>query len=103
MKCGEMKVIAVLGLLIIRCTAERRGIFHTHNSITDSDIEFVHKVYLNHEFNEFKSHQQLNLIKETLNENCFKSLIVKVVMLDDNTQELSIVFLKTVILLLADL
>ena len=77
--------------------------FHTHSLITNSDIKFVYKVYLNHEFSELKNHQQLNLIEKTLNENCFKSFIVKVVILDNNAQEFSIVFLKTAILLFTDL
>ena len=86
-----------------KCTAERKGMFHTHNSVVDSDIEFVYKIYLSHEFDELRSYQQLNLIEEVLNEDCFESLIVKVVMLDDNAQKLNIVFLKMVIFLLADL
>ena len=69
----------------------------------NSDIEFVHEICLSHEFGELKDHQQLNFIKKILNEDCFKSLIIKVVMLDDNTQKLNIVFLKTAILLLTDL
>ena len=98
-----MSVVAALGLLIIRHTAEKKGIFHTYSLVADSGVEFVHKVCLNHKFDEFKDHQQLNLIEEALNENCFKSLIIKVVMLDGNAQEFSIVFLKTAILLLASL
>ena len=77
--------------------------FHTHSLVTDSDIEFVYEICFNHEFGEFGDHQQLNLIEEALNEDCFEGFIVKVVMLDGNAQELSIVFLKMVILLLAGL
>ena len=77
--------------------------FHTHSLITDSDIKFVHEIYFSHEFDELKGHQQPDLIKEILNKNCFESLIIKVVMLNGNAQELSIIFLKTVILLFADL
>ena len=102
-ECGETRVIAVLRLLIVRCTAEKRGIFHTHSLITDLSIEFVHKVCLSYEFNELKGHQWLNLIEEALNEGYLEGFIVKVVMFDDNAQEFSIVFLKTAILLLADL
>ena len=103
MKYGETRVIAVLGLLIIRCTAEKRGIFHIHSLVVNLDIKFIHKVNLSHEFNKFGSHQQLNFIEAVLNENCFKSFIVKVVMLDNNAQKFSTVFLKMVIFLLAGL
>ena len=51
-----MSVVAVLELLIVRCTAERRDMFHTYNLITDSDIEFVHKICFNYELNELKGH-----------------------------------------------
>ena len=77
--------------------------FHIYSLVMDSDVEFVHKVCLSHEFNELEGHQQSDLIEEVLNEDCFESFIIKVVMLDGNTQELSIVFLKTAILLLAGL
>ena len=77
--------------------------FHTHSLIMNSGIEFVHEICPSHEFGELEGHQQLNLIEETLNEDCLKGLIIKVVMLGDNVQEFSIVFLKTVILLLAGL
>ena len=102
-ECGKTKVIAALGLLITRHTAERKGIFHIHSLITNSDIEFIYEVCLSHEFSEFKGHQQSDLIKEILNEDYFEGLIIKVVMLNDNPQKLSIVFLKIAILLLADL
>ena len=102
-ECEETKIIAALGLLIIRHTAERRGIFHIHSSVTDSSVEFVHKICLSHEFNELKGHQQPDLIEEILNEDCFKSLIIKVVMFNSNSQKLNIIFLKTAILLLAGL
>ena len=69
----------------------------------DSGIKFVYEVYLNHEFDEFRDYQQSDLIEKALNEDCLKDFIVKVVMLDDNVQELSIIFLKTAILLLAGL
>ena len=90
-------------MLIIKCTAEKRDIFHIHSSVVDSDIEFVYKIYLSHEFDEFKNHQQLDFIEEILNGNHFESFIIKVVMLDGNAQKLSIIFLKTAIFLLADL
>ena len=77
--------------------------FYFHSSVINSDIEFIYKVYLSYKFDKFENHQQPDFIKEALNKNCFESLIIKVVMLDDNAQELSIVFLKTAILLLADL
>ena len=96
-------MVAVLGLLITRCTAERRGMFHTHSLVADPGVEFVHGVCLSHEFGELGGHQQPDLIEEALNEDCFEGLIVKVVMLGDNAQEFSIVFLKTAILLLAGL
>ena len=79
-----MSVIAVLGLLIVRCTAEKRGIFHIYSSVTDSGVEFIYEVCFSHEFSELKSHQQLNLIEEILNKGCFECFIIKVVMLDDN-------------------
>ena len=103
MRCGKTSIVAASELLIIRCTAERKNMFHTHYLIIDSDVEFVYEVCFNHEFGKFGSHQQPNLIEEALNEGCFENLIIKVVMLDDNAQEFSIIFLKTVILLLADL
>ena len=77
--------------------------FYIYSLIVNLGVEFVHKIYLSHEFDELESHQQLNLIKEALNEDCFENLIIKVVMLDNNAQELSIIFLKTAILLLAGL
>ena len=98
-----MKIVAVLKLLIIRYTAERKDIFHIHNLITDSNIKFVHEINLSHEFDEFKGHQQPDLIKKILNENCFESFIIKVVMLDNNVQKFSIIFLKMMIFLLAGL
>ena len=58
--------------------------FHIYNSVTDSDVKFVYKIYFNHEFNEFKSHQQPNLIKKILNENYFKNFIIKVVIFNNN-------------------
>ena len=103
MKCEEIRVIAASGLLIIRHTAEKRSMFHIYNSITDSGIEFVHKISFSYKFNKFEDHQQLNLIEKALNKDCFEGLIVKVVMLDDNVQEFSIIFLKTAIFLLAGL
>ena len=77
--------------------------FHTHSLIMNSDVEFVYEICLNHEFGELEGHQQPDLIRETLNEGYFKGFIVKVVMFDDNAQEFSIIFLKTMILLLAGL
>ena len=77
--------------------------FHIYNSVTDLDVEFIHEVNLNHKFDKLESHQQSNLIGKALNEDCFEGFIVKVVMLDGNAQELSIVFLKTAILLFANL
>ena len=90
-------------MLIIRDTAERRNIFHTHSSVLNSGVKFIHRICLNHEFNELEDHQWLNLIEEALNKGDFKGLVIKVIMLGDNAQELSIVFLKTAIFLLADL
>ena len=98
-----MSVVAVLGLLITRCTAERKGMFHIYSSVVDSGVEFVHEVCLSHKFGELEGHQWPDLIGEALNEDCFEGLIIKVVMLDDNVQEFSIVFLKMMILLLAGL
>ena len=98
-----MRVIAILELLIIRHTAEKRSIFHIYSLVINSDIEFVHEIYLNYKFNEFKNYQQLNLIEKILNEDYFENFIIKVVMFNNNVQKLSIIFLKTVILLLADL
>ena len=77
--------------------------FHTHSSVVDPGIEFVYEVCPSHEFGELGGHQQPDLIGEALNKGCFEGLIIKVVMLDDNAQELSIIFLKIVILLLAGL
>ena len=103
MKCEKISVIAVLQLLITKCTAERKSMFYTHLSILNSDVEFVHKVCFNHKFNELEGHQWLNLVKEALNEDDLEGLVVKIIMFDDNAQELSIVFLKIVIFLLAGL
>ena len=83
-KCEETSVVAALRLLIARCTAEKRDIFHTHSSVINSDVEFVYEIYLNYEFDEFRDHQQSDLIEKALNENCFESFIIKVVMFDDN-------------------
>ena len=102
-KCKETNVVTTSELLIIKCTAEKRGMFYAHSSVMDSDVEFVYQICLNHEFGELESHQWPDLIEEALNEGCFKGFIIKVVMLDGNAQELSIVFLKTVIFLLASL
>ena len=77
--------------------------FYAYCLIINSGIEFVHRVYLSYEFYKLKGYQQSDLIEEVLNKDCFKSLIIKVVMLDDNAQKLSVVFLKMMILLLADL
>ena len=71
-----MNVVAVLRLLIIRCTAERRDIFHTHSSVANSNVEFVHEVCPNHEFGELEGHQWLDLIREVLNEDCLEGFIV---------------------------
>ena len=98
-----MSVVAASGLLIARHTAERRGMFHTHSSVADPGVEFVHGVCRSYEFGELGGHQQPDLIGEALDEGCLEGFIVKVVMLDGNAQELSIVFLKTAILLLAGL
>ena len=51
-----MKIVTVSELLITKCTVEKRNMFHTHYLIADSDVEFVHKIYLNYEFNEFKNY-----------------------------------------------
>ena len=56
MKCEETKIIVVSELLIIRCTAEKKSIFHIHSLIMNSGVEFIHEVYFNHEFSKFKSH-----------------------------------------------
>ena len=77
--------------------------FHTHSLIADPDIEFVYEVCPSHEFGELEGHQQPDLIEEALNEDYFEGFIVKVVMLDGNAQEFSIIFLKMVILLFAGL
>ena len=103
MKCGEMSVVAALWLLIARGTAKRKGMFHTHSLILNPGVEFVHEVCPNHEFGELRGHQWPDLIGEALNEGDFEGLVVKVIMLGGNAQELSIVFLKTVIFLLAGL
>ena len=84
MKCKKTRIIAISGLLIIRCTTERKDIFHIHSSIINLDIEFVYKVYLNYKFNEFKNHLQSNVIEKILNKNCFESFIIKVVIFNDN-------------------
>ena len=84
-----MSVVAVSGLLIIRCTAEKRGIFYIYSSVVNSGVESVHKVCLSYEFGELKNYQQLDFIEEALNESCFKGFIVEVVMLDNNAQKLS--------------
>ena len=55
-KYKETSVVAVLELLIIKCTAEKKNMFHIHCSVTDSDVEFIHKICLNYEFNKFKGH-----------------------------------------------
>ena len=98
-----MKVVITLKLLIIRCTAERRDMFYIYCSVINLDIKFVHEVCLSHEFDKFEGHQQPDFIKKVLNKDCFEGFIIKIVMLDDDAQELSIVFLKMVILLLAGL
>ena len=90
-------------MLIIRCIAEKKDIFHTHSLITDSNVKFVYEIYLSYKLNEFRGHQQSNLIEETLNESCFEDFIIKVVMLNDNAQKLSIIFLKIMILLFTGL
>ena len=102
-KYEEIKIIAALRLLIIRHTIKKKDIFHIHSSVVNSNIEFVYKVYLNHEFNKLKGHQQSNLIEEVLNKDYFKGFIVKVVIFDSNIQKLSIVFLKMIIFLFTDL
>ena len=102
-KCEKIRIIVVLRLLIIRHTAEKRDIFYIHSSVTNSNVKFVYEIYFSYEFDEFKNHQQSDLIEEVLNKDCFEDFIVKVVMLDDNVQKLSIIFLKTVIFLLTDL
>ena len=103
MKCEETSVVAASQLLIVRGTVKRRGMFHIHSLVPDSGVEFVHGVCLNHEFGEFKGHQWSDLIEEALNEDDLEGFIIKVIMLGGNAQELSIVFLKTVIFLLAGL
>ena len=55
-ECEETNIVAVSKLLIIRCTAERKDMFHIHNLIADSNVKFVYKVYFNYKFNEFKNH-----------------------------------------------
>ena len=77
--------------------------FHTHSLVLNSGVEFVYRVCLSHEFDELEGHQWSDLIEEALNENNLEGLIIEVIMLDDNAQELSIVFLKTVIFLFASL
>ena len=52
-----MRVIAASELLIARYTAERKSMFYTHSSVADLDIEFVHEICSNHEFDELKDHQ----------------------------------------------
>ena len=79
-----MKIITVLRLLIIRCTVERKNMFHIYSLIADSGIKFTHKICFNYEFNEFENHQQPNFIKKVLNKDCFKSFIIKVVIFDNN-------------------
>ena len=37
MKCEKTNIVTALKLLIIRCTAERKDIFHTHSLIIDLD------------------------------------------------------------------
>ena len=102
-KCEEMNVVAVSKLLIVRHITEKRGMFHIHSLIVNSDVEFIHEICLNYKFGELESHQWPDFIEEALNENCFEGFIIKVVMLDNNAQKFSIVFLKMMILLLADL
>ena len=55
-ECEEMSVITVLRLLIIKCTAEKKNMFHIYNLITDSDVEFIYKICFSYEFGEFKGH-----------------------------------------------
>ena len=102
-ECEKIKIVAALRLLIAKYAAEKKNMFHTHCSVMNSGIEFIHEVYLNHVFNEFENYQQLNLIEEILNKDCFKGFIIKIVMLNGNVQEFSIIFLKMVIFLLAGL
>ena len=52
-----MSVVVALRLLIIRYTAERKNMFYTYSSVINSDVEFIYKICLNHEFNELKGHQ----------------------------------------------
>ena len=57
MKCEEMSVVAVLRLLVIRCTAEKKDIFHTHSLIVNLNVKFVYEICFSHEFDELKGHQ----------------------------------------------
>ena len=51
-----MKIIIISELLIARCTAEKKNIFHIYNSVMNSDVEFVYEVYFNYKFNELENH-----------------------------------------------
>ena len=84
MKCKKINVVIALKLLIIKYITEKKNIFYIHNSIVNSNVEFIYKIYFNYEFDELKSYQWLNFIKKILNENCFKNFIIKIVILDDN-------------------
>ena len=90
-------------MLIAKCAAEKRSIFYTYCSVVNLGVKFVYKIYFNHEFSELENHQQLNLIEKILNKGCFENFIIKIVILDDNAQKLSIIFLKTAILLFTNL
>ena len=98
-----MRVVIALGLLITRCTVEKRSMFHAHYLIVNSGVEFVYRIYFNYEFDELENHQWSDFIEKALNKDCFESLIIKVVMLHNDVQEFNIIFLKTAILLFASL
>ena len=88
-------VAVILKLLIIKYTAEKRDMFYIYSLIVNLNVKFIYEICLNYEFDEFKDYQWLNLIKKALNKDYFENFIVEVVMLNDNVQKFSIVFLKT--------
>ena len=55
-KYEKTNVIAVLKLLIVRYTAEKKDIFYIYSLIVNLNVKFVHKIYFNYKFDEFKNH-----------------------------------------------
>ena len=63
-KCKKIKIIIILRLLIIRCTVEKKNMFHIHSSVTDSDIKFIYEIYFNYKFNKLEIINSQILLKK---------------------------------------